>query len=923
MKYFKMHLFVFVILFFSLSACENKIDADELLRSAASFKASHNYNAAIIQVKKVINEDSENLEAREMLADIYLLLGKNTQAEKEYRRTIAIGGLNANRMRGLGSSLIRQSKYNSLDTESTFQNIVDKKLKSTLLVLLGDRALVLGQANNAIVSYTGALQLTDNDASALIGVAKIHIQLDNFLKAEEYIARLKNAAGTNMHEMLYVEGVSHFKQDNIKDALHNFEVIASSIKNNSVSLPQFMSFINIISIYLQGNNVEEASAATKRLLSIVPNHPLPQYYDALIKFKNKNYEAAYRGMQKVIKSAPDFVPGIFLMGVSNYALGNYEQANELLSQFVNLNPTHLQARKLLGATRIKLERHQSALDVLSPALEDNTEDANLLAMAGVAAVSIGDSQRAAQFFENASSASPENNLIREALARIYLQQGDFDKAIEKLSGASDTDAKHRLLVGTYVKKGQFNEAINYTRKLIAASPGKPKYSVLLALTYLHKGDRSNSKRILKKTLKSHPEFTPSYLLFARLELESGNLSLAERTFQQLLAREQHNIHAMLGMAQIEEIRNNQKNAIGWLKKAVENNKNNILPYIILGKYYLKINKNKQALELALKASDLNEDINTMIFLATAYAKNKKYSESISIYEKLYKEKAGSIPISMLYASVLLESNNTIKAKALFKKVISLNKQYIAAYVGLINIELRNKNLAKALAWCEKLENEFSGKSVAFEIRGDVYLNLGDPGKAVEQYIIANKKGPSEILDVKLSKAYSALGDRQNSLNTLVRANKIYPKSQAVLLNLANAYQAHGKLVEARHHYNQFLVKNPEHVIVLNNLAYTYMDDEPGEALSLAQQAYALAPDSHAVIDTLGWALIKSGNPKQGTEYLSSIRGKTKNHSIKYHLAVGLSKTGQIDDAKQVLQSLVDSSVDFPERSLAVALLKKL
>ena len=116
--------------------------------------------------------------------------------------------------------------------------------------------------------------------------------------------------------------------------------------------------------------------------------------------------------------------------------------------------------------------------------------------------------------------------------------------------------------------------------------------------------------------------------------------------------------------------------------------------------------------------------------------------------------------------------------------------------------------------------------------------------------------------------------------------------------------------------------DPNSVEALNNLALVYRKTGDPRARGTAEKAYALAPGSAIVGDTLGWLLVESGEVAKGLPLLQkAAASRPDDPEIQYHAAVGLYRSGERDKARQSLQALLATRKDFPQRADAEALLK--
>ena len=96
------------------------------------------------------------------------------------------------------------------------------------------------------------------------------------------------------------------------------------------------------------------------------------------------------------------------------------------------------------------------------------------------------------------------------------------------------------------------------------------------------------------------------------------------------------------------------------------------------------------------------------------------------------------------------------------------------------------------------------------------------------------------------------------------------------------------------------------------------------ALATAERAYKVAANNASVMDTLGWMLVEQGNVERGLPLLQKAVGSNPNApEIRYHLAVGLHKSGDKNGARKELETLLAQNKPFAQLDEARSLLKTL
>ncbi|MCP4040633.1 MAG: tetratricopeptide repeat protein [Gammaproteobacteria bacterium] len=118
--------------------------------------------------------------------------------------------------------------------------------------------------------------------------------------------------------------------------------------------------------------------------------------------------------------------------------------------------------------------------------------------------------------------------------------------------------------------------------------------------------------------------------------------------------------------------------------------------------------------------------------------------------------------------------------------------------------------------------------------------------------------------------------------------------------------------------------HPKDPMVLNNLASLHATRGDNRALGYAEQAHRLAPKHPAINDTLGWILVRKGNPEQGLKFLREAYSRaSREPAVRYHLAVALKELGRTTAAIRELEGLLADGESFADVAAARALLDKL
>jgi len=206
------------------------------------------------------------------------------------------------------------------------------------------------------------------------------------------------------------------------------------------------------------------------------------------------------------------------------------------------------------------------------------------------------------------------------------------------------------------------------------------------------------------------------------------------------------------------------------------------------------------------------------------------------------------------------------------------------------------------------------------LRGDVYATRSQYADAAKDYAAALARTPDRGVAVKLYEARRAAGapEARAALTDWLVA---HPDDVSVRLVLGQANQDAGDVDAAVAEYERVLAAASGSAVALNNLAWLYAQRGDTRALEMAERAHAAAPESGEVTDTLGWLLVEQQDLERAVPLLRNAAAQSPDvPEIRYHLAVALARSGVNEEARNLLQTLLDSQTQFESKAQARELL---
>jgi len=114
-------------------------------------------------------------------------------------------------------------------------------------------------------------------------------------------------------------------------------------------------------------------------------------------------------------------------------------------------------------------------------------------------------------------------------------------------------------------------------------------------------------------------------------------------------------------------------------------------------------------------------------------------------------------------------------------------------------------------------------------------------------------------------------------------------------------------------------RRPSDPTALNALGYTLVDRTPSipEGAELIARAIAAKPDSYAIQDSMGWALVQSGQLEEGKGWLERAWDRSEDPEVAAHLGETLWRMGRPAEAKQIWDQALADNPDSPPLKRAI------
>ena len=162
------------------------------------------------------------------------------------------------------------------------------------------------------------------------------------------------------------------------------------------------------------------------------------------------------------------------------------------------------------------------------------------------------------------------------------------------------------------------------------------------------------------------------------------------------------------------------------------------------------------------------------------------------------------------------------------------------------------------------------------------------------------------------------GNGEEAIALIDRALKVLP-DDGLLLARGFLLERLDRVPEAVADMRLVAARRPNDPMALNALGYTLVDRTKSveEGRHLIERAIAAKPDSYAIQDSMGWALVQSGQLEEGKGWLEHAWESSEDPEVAAHLGETLWRMGRADDAKKLWDEALAANPDSPPLKRAI------
>lgn len=841
-----------LLLMFSLAACSqdesdnsDQLQANAYLDVAELYYAQGQFRAAVIEAQNALQVMPGHSDTRRFVSRLYIDLGNLAQAQE------VLNGLLAENPADIEAAMMLAETYLGTGEQNQAMELLEGLETSTNEQatqknwLLGN---VYARNNNATAAYEAmqaALEVDPTNTDAMVGLSMLEFQGGNEFGAQEFIDQAVAADPDNLDLWMW-RGQFALLREEYLESEEAFSEALQIMGEYDTMTPKRLSALRAIIVPLQMQQKNDQALQYSQIIAESPQGQLQNSFNSAISmFQEGNLEQAESIINEVLAVAPDHAGSNTLMGIMQYARGNFQGAQESLSGLVDAETSSPDVVKILAATHLRLNQPERALSVLQEASAIYPEDGSLVALIGISQQSLGDVEESIETFNRALELQTDSADLHFAMASSYFQVQDMEAAVAQLNRAIEIDGNYTpaksALVDLYLSQDNADAASSLTADWLEQDSASIENNNLAGRVAYRQGNLAEARQYFANSLAIDTNNADARLFLATIDVSENNYGEAESHLLTVLENDPANLSALSGVLALGDLSGQQAQQIARVQQIIDGQPAEFAPPLVLAQYHLNLGDVDSALSNA----------------QLAYARNvNPFTENVLV------------TVLMRQTAVALQQQSVPSARESINYALEIQPENLQALVLAAGVEAEDGNYAAARVHLEKLkEVRPEGSLVGVEAEGDFLYIQDQFEEALEVYQQAWALSVNSGLGAKIHRTYSDLEQADEAFDFLLEWDERLPGDPIANMIIGMRYQEQNNEADAINHYEVAIERQPDNIVVLNNLAWLYQDSNPERALELSSTAADLFPDNADVLDTHGWILYKANRQDEAVAVL--------------------------------------------------------
>jgi len=411
----------FIFLLLAIPGCRSECETSgcHLSRGAELFSKGH-YTQAEAEYLAAVSDNPSSAKAWTGLAETRLKLGKVRDAVEAYQMVLKADPANVKAKITLARFDLLAGRHDR--AEKRLREILEDHPENLdALFLFADLCEREGRLIQAEQCYRRILSSRPGDAKALVHLANVYMRRGNSEKALECLNRAVSGAPSGIEPYLALARFYMARKD--------YDAVEKSLAALAETHPENPDVHIILgNFYVSRGKMKKAGHSFLLAVKADPGHVRSYIAAGDFYQLSGEPEKALKMYKAALEHEPQNIRARLVL--ANFYLGNgeYEDAKREIETVLKVNPGFSQARLMKVRLLIALGEYDRAISLCDTYLAENPVSGDLAYLKGVAFAGKNDLADAEKAFRRAIRFSPGNISARLQLAKLYLNNGQQEKA---------------------------------------------------------------------------------------------------------------------------------------------------------------------------------------------------------------------------------------------------------------------------------------------------------------------------------------------------------------------------------------------------------------------------------------------------------------------------------------------------------------
>lgn len=916
---------VLCLIFLMLSGCsKEEVTSDQHLGNAKSYLEAGDSASAIVELKNALQKDVNNSRARSLLGVTYFSRGEYQSAAKELSKAYEKGVDSSLVVPYLAKAWLSLGEFRQL--EGLPLDNLDPEGRSEVQAAKGLSVLYQGDLVGAEEILSAAMRNDPRAPYAEVAFARLAMAKSDY------------AAARHRLRTIFKEHPEYAPAWNLLGDVESAQRLPEKAekaytKALDFSPRSFDARLNRVMMRIYQKKFKGAKEDLKTLGrqagGVAKAHPGVHFATGLVRIHGKNLAGARTSFQKAAEFSDAYPLAHYYIAAIDLELGGVEQAMHNVYRFLGLVPGSVVGAKLAGRLELEQQNFEKVVELLEPVVTAFPEDVEALNLLASAYLALGRSGEGVELLAKVAELEPDSAQAKARLGAGYIAAGDEAQGVATLrdivSVSPDFEQADILIVLNFLRQGKLAEAVTAAEEYRDRNPQSATSYNLLGRAYQANKQHEQAAAAFRKADELLPGDPGANHGLADFALSKEAFDEARGYYEKVLEAHPGHLQTLLRIAGSYAQQGDEKKMLESLQSTIDANPRAMEPKLVKARYYIARGELENAAPLLDELSEeQKEHPDTLVTTAGFELAASRYNQALLTLEALIKKRPNVSQYHYLKSKAYAGLGNIEKFTLELRKAVELDPNHFYAKIALARLSHVTNKPEEFHSLLEKLKAVAPDNPDVKKLEVFAAQRAGDDTTAERLLRELYEQAPTTTNMIALAAHREATGGRPRAIALLEHWLDEHPGDVKAREQLAGLHSSNGDIDKVIEQYEEIIELDEVNIIALNNLSWYLLDTKPKDSLEYAQRAYAQAPESVSVMDTLALALLQNGRVVEARRTLErALESAPENPDLLVHEAQISMAEGDNQAAVRLLNEALELKPRFAERAKAEKLLAQL